>query len=168
MTSVDGGLRARPLRWVVLGLCLMLALLLGVISLQRNLQRACELHEWPDFSSCPVPDEAVPAQVRDLRARIAANPGDSSAWLALALLAGQPGGVAPLDDAAVLAMAGRMAPQDPLLLRVQASRALQREQWALACQGWFGWCRSMTPGMRCSCWRRWWRARRPSPRCGLR
>ena len=73
MTSVDGGLRARPLRWVVLGLCLMLALLLGVISLQRNLQRACELHEWPDFSSCPVPDEAVPAQVRDLRARIAAH-----------------------------------------------------------------------------------------------
>lgn len=135
MTSVDGGLRARPLRWVVLGLCMVLAFALGVISLQRNLQRACELHEWPDFSSCPVPDEAVPAQVRDLRARIAANPGDSSAWLALALLAGQPGGVAPLDDAAVLAMAGRMAPQDPLLLRVQASRALQREQWALAVPG---------------------------------
>jgi hypothetical protein len=120
----------------VVGLGIALAwVLLGAIGLQRNLQRACELHEWPDFSSCPVPDEAVPAQVRDLRARIAANPGDSSAWLALALLTGQPGGVAPLDDAAVLATASRMAPQDPLLLRVQVSRALQREQWALAVPG---------------------------------
>ena len=71
MTAFDGGLRLQSLRWVGLGLCTLLALALGVISLQRNLQRACELHEWPDFSSCPVPDEAVPAQVRDLRARIA-------------------------------------------------------------------------------------------------
>jgi hypothetical protein len=71
-------LRQRPaLRGLVVGLGIALAWVLGAIGLQRNLQRACELHEWPDFSSCPVPDEAVPAQVRDLRARIAANPGDS-------------------------------------------------------------------------------------------
>lgn len=121
-----------PLRWGAAALCAALALGLGALSLQRNLQRACELHEWPDFSFCPQPDEAVAAQVRDLRARIAANPGDTAPWLALALLSSQPGGVAPLQEEAVLAMAGRMAPQDALLLRVQAARALQREQWPQA------------------------------------
>ena len=121
-----------PWRWLAAGLCSALALALGAISLQRNLQRACELNEWPNFSSCPVPDEAVAAQVRDLRARIAVNPGDSSAWLALALLTAQPGGVAPLDEAAVLTMASRIAPQDALLQRLLASRALKQEQWAQA------------------------------------
>ncbi|MBK6558248.1 MAG: hypothetical protein IPG16_14000 [Comamonadaceae bacterium] len=129
-------LRQRPaLRGLVVGLGIALAWVVGAIGLQRNLQRACELREWPDFSSCPVRDEAVPAQVRDLRARIAANPGDSAAWLALALLTSQPGGVAPLDDAAVLATASRMAPQDPLLQRLQVSRALQRELWPQAVPG---------------------------------
>ena len=129
-------LRQRPaLRGLVVGLGIALAWVLGAIGLQRNLQRACELREWPELSSCPVRDEAVPAQVRDLRARIAANPGDSAAWLALALLTSQPGGVAPLDDAAVLATASRMAPQDPLLQRLQVSRALQREQWTLVVPG---------------------------------
>jgi hypothetical protein len=129
-------LRQRPaLRGLVVGLGIALAWVVGAIGLQRNLQRACELNEWPHFSSCPVPDEAVPAQVRDLRARIAANPGDSAAWLALALLTSQPGGVAPLDDAAVLATASRMAPQDPLLQRLQVSRALQRELWPQAVPG---------------------------------
>jgi hypothetical protein len=129
-------LRQRPaLRGLVVGLGIALAWVVGAIGLQRNLQRACELNEWPHFSSCPVPDEAVPAQVRDLRARIAANPGDSVAWLALALLTSQPGGVAPLDDAAVLATASRMAPQDPLPQRLQVSRALQRELWPQAVPG---------------------------------
>jgi hypothetical protein len=48
-------LRQRPaLRGLVVGLGIALAWVLGVIGLQRNLQRACELNEWPDFSSCPV------------------------------------------------------------------------------------------------------------------
>ncbi len=125
----------KPMRWLAVGLCAALALALGGISLQHNLRRACDLREWPEFSFCPVPDEAVAAQVRDLRARVAGNPGDSSAWLALALLTSQPGGVAPLDDAAVLATAARLAPQDALLQRLQVSRALQRELWPQAVPG---------------------------------
>ena len=119
-------------RWLVAALCAALALALGVLSLQRNLQRACDLREWPDFSFCPKPDEAVATQVRDLRARIAANPGDTAPWLALALLSTQPGGVDPLREDAVLAVAGRLAPQDAMLLRVKAARALQHEQWPQA------------------------------------
>ena len=64
-----------------------------------------------------------------MQARIAVNPGDSTAWLALALLTTQPGGVAPLDDDAVLAMATRVAGGNRLLLRVQAARALERQAW---------------------------------------
>ena len=100
-------------RWLVAALCAALALALGVLSLQRNLQRACDLHEWPDFSFCPKPDEAVATQVRELRARIAANPGDTAPWLALALLSTQPGGVEPLREDAVLAMAGRQGVELP-------------------------------------------------------
>ena len=119
-------------RWLVAALCAALALALAALSLQRNLRRACDLREWPEFSFCPQPDAEVSAQVRDLRERIAANPGDTAPWLALALLTRQPGGVAPLNEEAVLAMAGRMAPQDALLLRVQAARALEQEQWPQA------------------------------------
>ena len=111
-----------------------IALALGWISLQRNFDRACELDEWPNFSSCPKPDAAVAAQVRDLRQRIARNPGDVAPYLALTLLTAQPGGIAPLDDQAVLAVTGKLAGHDPRLLRVLASRALQRRQWPEAVQ----------------------------------
>ena len=119
-------------RWVVWALCAALALALAALAVQRNLRRACDLGEWPEFSFCPQPDADVASQVRDLRARIDANPGDATPWLALALLTQQPGGVAPLDDAAVLATASRLVPQDAMLLRVQASRALQQRQWTQA------------------------------------
>jgi hypothetical protein len=122
----------RPVRWLVFALAGGVALALAVVSLQRNLRRACDFQEWPNFSSCPAPLVAADAQVRDLQARIAANPGDSAAWLALALLTKQPGGVAPLDDAAVLSVARRMAPQNALLLRIQAARALQGAEWSTA------------------------------------
>jgi hypothetical protein len=48
-------LRQRPaLRGLVVGLGIALAWVVGAIGLQRNLQRACELREWPELSSCPV------------------------------------------------------------------------------------------------------------------
>lgn len=75
---------------------------------------------------------AVASQVRDLRQRIARNPGDASSYLALVLLTTQPGGIAPLDEAAVLGAATRLAPQHPMLQRVLASRALERKQWSEA------------------------------------
>ena len=122
----------KGMRWPVVALGAALAMFLAVVSLQRNMQRACEIKEWPHFSSCLTPDLSVDAQVRDLRAVIAANPGNSAAWLALALLTSQPPGVAPLDETAVLAVAARLTPQDALLLRLQAARALHQSQWAPA------------------------------------
>jgi hypothetical protein len=128
----------RPLAVVVSGVTLLLlaacAIALGWISLQRNFDRACDRNEWPYFSSCPKPDASVAAQVRDLRQRVARNPGDVTAYLALSLLTAQPGGIAPLDGEAVLAATRQLAPHDPRLLRVLTSRALQRGQWAEAAQ----------------------------------
>ena len=92
----------RPLAVAMSGVTLLLlaacAIALGWISLQRNFDRACDRNEWPYFSSCPKPDASVAAQVRDLRQRVARNPGDVTAYLALSLLTAQSGGIAPLDS----------------------------------------------------------------------
>lgn len=133
--TAPGAARTGWLPWAGLGLGAGLALFLGWASVQRNFEAACDRREWPEFSSCPTGDAAVPVQVSRLRARIATNPGDSAAWLALALLTTQPGGVAPLDDLSVLATASRLAGGERLLQRVLASRALERRQWPEAV-GW--------------------------------
>lgn len=128
-------LNPRWLPWVGIGLAGLMAVALGWTSVERNWQRACMMQEWPNFSSCPVSNDSVPGQVRNLRNYIGSNPGDSASWLALALLAGQPGGVAPLNEDAVLGLATRLAGQDGLLRRAQAARALARGQWPQAV-GW--------------------------------
>ncbi len=122
-------------RWQGAALLVVLALAgvwLGAISLRVNLQMACQQQEWPQLSSCPEQDLSVASQVSGLRSRLAANPGDSAAWLALALLTQQAGGVAPLSDDKVLAVATRLAGEDLLLQRVLAARALESGQWANA------------------------------------
>jgi hypothetical protein len=129
MTAVGRPGLSAAAPWVAVGLAAMAALLLGWTSLQRHVRAACDGLEWPYFSSCPRGDGPVPEQVRAMQARIAVNPGDSTAWLALALLTTQPGGVAPLDDDAVLATATRVAGENPMLQRVLAARALEREAW---------------------------------------
>ena len=129
MTAVGRPGLSAAAPWVAMGLAAMVAVLLGWTSLQRHVQAACDGQEWPNFSSCPSVDGPVPGQVRAMQARIAVNPGDSAAWRALALLTTQPGGVAPLDDDAVLAMAIRVAGGNCQLQRVQAARALERQAW---------------------------------------
>lgn len=120
---------ASNLRWVWMAAVTLLAGWLGAVSLRVNLDRACEQQEWPVLSSCETPGPQASDQVRALRERITANPGDSAGWLALALLTQQPGGVAPLNEEAVLDMAVRVAGEDVTLQRLLASRALEREQW---------------------------------------
>jgi hypothetical protein len=120
-------LAAWVLRAIVMVVLVAGALALARISLQRNVERACELDEWPHLSSCPKPDTARAAQLADLRQRVARNPGDAANYLALALLT-QSGSIAPLDEEAVLRVTRELAPQDPVLHRVLAARALQRGQ----------------------------------------
>jgi hypothetical protein len=123
---------ASAVRGLVIGLLALGAAALAWFAAQRNLDRACELNEWPYFSSCPKVDASPSAQVQSLRQRAARNPGDATTFLALALLTTQPGGIAPLDEEAVFAVARQLAGQDPTLRRVLASRAIQRGQWEQA------------------------------------
>ena len=115
------------LRALVMAVLTAGAVALGWISLQRNVERACELDEWPHLSSCPKPETERSAQLADLRQRAARNPGDAANYLALALLT-QSGSIAPLDEEAVLRVTSVLAAQDPVLHRVLATRALQRGQ----------------------------------------
>jgi hypothetical protein len=116
--------------WLARGALLALALWLGAQAWQRNLAEACWLDEWPRLGSCtPLAQRPQPEQVAALRERVARNPGDSHAWVALATLAQTPGGAAGVDAAAVLATAARLAPNDSRVLRLQARQALQAQDW---------------------------------------
>lgn len=105
---------------------------LAWFALPRNIDRACEAAEWPNLTSCSAPPTDRAQQISTLRERASRNPGDSTSYLALAILATQPPGIAPLNGDAVLSVADRLAPQDPMLRRAMASRALTLEQWAPA------------------------------------
>ena len=127
---------SRPLalavRFLAIGLFVAGAVGLGWFGWHLNLDRACEANEWPYFSSCPKADTSRVAQVEALRVRAARNPGDSTTFLALALLTTQPGGIAPLGADQVLDVAKQLAGQDPMLRRVLASQAIQRANWTQA------------------------------------
>ncbi len=105
------------------------AVLLGWTGFERHIDMACETDEWPHLSACPDRDVATSEQVERLRTLIGRNPGDTANYVALALLAAGEGGVAPLDDQAVLDAARTLAPPNPLLQRALAARAVDREQW---------------------------------------
>lgn len=116
-------------RSAVLAMLACGAVALGWISLQRNVERACLLDEWPNLSFCPAPETDVTVQVRDLRQRAAQNPGDASNYLALATLANQEDAAALMDQASVLRAASLVAPNNPDLLRAQVTRQLAREDY---------------------------------------
>ncbi len=102
-----------------------LALALGWLAWGYNLERACTLGQWPELPSCASPTNDVQAQASALRKRIARNPGDSEAWINLAML----------EQGAALEMATKLAGQDYRVQRLQAGRAIERQQWPQAV-GW--------------------------------
>ena len=98
-----------------------------------NLERACVLNQWPALPSCINRDWSEIAQREILLVQIERNPGDSEAWVQLALLSSQPTyKPGRLDHDAILDIATRLAKQDRRLHRLQAIRAVQRQQWAVA------------------------------------
>lgn len=96
------------------------AVLLGQQLLVTNLERGCAVGDTPYLDLCPV---AASRQQRaaELRSSIAANPGDSPAYVRLALADPSAGG-APLLDAAA-----RLAPAHPNVTAMQAARALDQQ-----------------------------------------
>ncbi len=104
----------------------VVALLLAWASVAVNLERACAVADTPYLLLCG--DGASGTQhVERLRARIAANPGDTAAYVQLALA--EPGSA---QGAARLTAAARLAPADPNVQLLKAARAAQGEDWAAA------------------------------------
>jgi hypothetical protein len=120
-----GGL-ATVSRGAVLAIAIPLALLLAWACANVNMARSCATDDTPYLDLCPVEDTKAPAHIDALRARIARNPGDSSAYVQLAL-----------DDRSAqrpnfVAAAALVAPNDPNVLLIRASSALERADWPTA------------------------------------
>lgn len=106
-----------------------LAIALAYVAWGRNLEQACTLKQWPELPSCLHSANDVPLQVQALHQRIARNPGDSAAWIDLAVLSSQPVNATGLNHNAVLDTATQLAGEDYRLQRLQAARAIQLQQW---------------------------------------
>jgi hypothetical protein len=97
------------------------ALLLGWACVGLNLSRGCAVDDTPYLDLCP--SAPTPASLRE---RIARNPGDSAAYVQLALL----------DRSTArpryVAAAAQLAPNDANVLLLQARAALDAQDWAHA------------------------------------
>ncbi|MEZ5645287.1 MAG: hypothetical protein R3E94_13575 [Burkholderiaceae bacterium] len=141
---------------------LVAGLWLGMKSVDANLLMACLGNQWPGFEHChdatalqrsagadaaaakeqdviEVPqDQAatvwqqVRTEVRQLRERIARNPGDAWAISELVRYADLPAEVLGVDGASLLAAATELAPQHTLVQQQLARRALASSDWATA------------------------------------
>jgi hypothetical protein len=100
--------------------------LLGWMAVHVNLKRGCTTQDTPYLDLCQRPDAGSAADVADLRARIAANPGDANAYVLLALASRD------FPDATPLRVAAQVAPHQPSVLMLEAAAALNHGDWAQA------------------------------------
>jgi hypothetical protein len=119
-----------PARRGVFALLVVAALWLGWKAWDVNITMSCWKDEWPNLPVCGEINGRTPQEkVQRLQARLAANPGDSQALVALTLAAHTPETAAGLDAPALLAAAARAAPQDGTVLQLQANDALRAQRW---------------------------------------
>lgn len=104
--------------------CLAVAVLVGWLIVHVNLERSCTRQESPASGLCAAPAPGGATERDMLRSRIARNPGDADAYIALALA----------DRSAsreeLVAVASQLAPREPNLLLHRAAAALDRRDWA--------------------------------------
>jgi hypothetical protein len=120
-TRTGSPIASSTLLVVGVGLCLVL----GWRSLHVNLGRACIVNDTPYLGFCAAAKPAQ-AQTHDLRTRIAANPGDTRAYVQLAQLETSPARQQLVDTAATL------APALSQVLSLQAAAAIERADWRKA------------------------------------
>jgi hypothetical protein len=89
-------------------------------SLVTNLERACTVGDTPYLDLCP-PAQTPRQSATELKSEIAANPGDSRAYLRLAFAGGS------ATNAALLSAAARLAPSHPNVIAMQAAQALEAQ-----------------------------------------
>ena len=119
-----------PVRLGLAALMLLAALGLGWKAWDVNITMSCWKDEWPHLPVCEEINGRTPQErVARLQERLAANPGDALALVELTWLAHRPETAAGLDAPALLAAAGRAAPQDGSVLQLQANDALRAMRW---------------------------------------
>ena len=136
MTREDSRVHPRSPAFIVrllagAGLAIV-AVALGGAAWVYNLERACTLGQWPELPSCMIRANDAASQIQRLRERALRNPGDSEAWIQIALLNREPGQASAVNPDTALDTATRLAPQDYRVQRMQAARAIQRKQWPQA------------------------------------
>jgi hypothetical protein len=97
--------------------------LLAWLGIGVNLERACSTGDTPYLDLCSVQVLGSPAHLAALRSRIARNPGDTNAYVQLALA--EP----PAARNRALDAASKLAPGEPNVLTARAAAALDRQDW---------------------------------------
>lgn len=105
--------------WAFAAAAAAAAAVLLLLGIDAHVERACTVVDTPYLPLCPEPATGEALQ-RDLRARIATNPGDSWAWTDLLVAESGPSGTAVLQGAAVL------SPNHGSVLRRRAAQALEQ------------------------------------------
>lgn len=122
-----------PARLGLTALLVVAALWLGWKAWEVNITMSCWKDEWPNLPVCDEVNGRTPQdKVARLEQRLAANPGDTVALVALAVYANQPGVAPHLDPLAMLAKAQKAAPQQGDVLRLQVHHAMKNQRWAEA------------------------------------
>jgi hypothetical protein len=100
--------------------------LLVFLSVTVNVARGCVVEDTPYLFLCAAEADEPRARIAAAQSRIAASPGDSAAYLQLALA------TTPAERPPFLDAAARLAPHDPTVLAMQASAAAERQDWPRA------------------------------------
>lgn len=113
-------------RLLILGAVGLCALWLAYQSVERHVTRSCMLAEWPHLRTCE--SDRGESEVTALQARIARNPGDASAYVALASRLAASGAVPGVGMEGLLKSAAFVAPRDPVLLRARINWSLTQSR----------------------------------------
>ena len=132
MSTTNHFLAGIGVRLSIWALLTAVVLALASVAWTQNLERACTLGQWPVLPSCDRQTADAPAQAQALRERIARNPGDSGAWIELAVLSIPPAHAPGVNHANALDTATRLAGEDRRVQRMQAVQAIERKQWPQA------------------------------------
>jgi hypothetical protein len=127
MTATHAERRGHSIAVRLLLAAVGVALAAGLIWLSASvhLERACVVMDTPYLPICPGPASDAELQGM-LRARIATNPGDSSAWIQLANVERSE------HEKALLRAASTLAPTEPNVLMWRAGEALSARQFPQA------------------------------------
>lgn len=120
----------RALPWLVL--ITLSAVVLAWVSWTHHWRQLCLSREWPSQWLCEKPPASAKLRQQELMQVVSRNPGDSVSWVQLAKVSVELGHDSALPAPAVLSLATRMAPEDPIVQGLQAMQALDKNRRAEA------------------------------------